>query len=61
MIEIRAYSQDFFLISGGLYTVHKPGDKEVSCGHKVYSRGIQRLEAMLYAVDKINADDTLLK
>ena len=50
------------VILGGLFPVHENSkDKEISCGHKTYSRGIQRLEAMLYAVDKINADDTLLK
>ena len=33
----------------------------VACSHKVYNRGIQRLEAMLYAIDTINRDPNLLK
>ena len=50
------------IILGGLFPVHTTSqDKERSCGSKTYNRGIQRLEAMLYAVDTINADDTLLK
>ena len=50
------------VILGGLFPVHENSKgKNRSCGHKTYSRGIQRLEAMLYAVDTINADDTLLK
>lgn len=50
------------VILGGLFPVHENSkDKDRSCGHKTYNRGIQRLEAMLYAVDTINADDTLLK
>ncbi len=50
------------VILGGLFPVHENSkDKAQSCSHKIYNRGIQRLEAMLYAVDTINADDTLLK
>lgn len=39
----------------------KSQDQTIPCSHKVYNRGIQRLEAMLYAVDTINADTTLLR
>ena len=50
------------VILGGLFPVHaKYDDKLRSCETKTYNRGIQRLEAMLYAVDTINADDTILK
>lgn len=50
------------VILGGLFPVHE-GSKDMgqNCGHKTYNRGIQRLEAMLYAVDNINADEKLLK
>ena len=48
------------VILGGLFPVHQSG-QEISCGQKIYDRGIQRLEAMLYAVDTINNDDHLLK
>ena len=49
-------------ISGGLFPVHKASpDKDKDCSNKVYTRGIQRLEAMLYAVDEINRDPSLLR
>ena len=43
---------------GGLVPIHEKGQS--SCGEKFYDRGLQRLEAMLFAVDKINADRGLL-
>lgn len=50
------------IIIGGLFPVHnKAKNKDQVCGDKVYDRGLQRLEAMLYAIDKINRDDNLLK
>ena len=50
------------VILGGLFPVHENSkDTGQNCGHKTYNRGIQRLEAMLYAVDTINADEKLLK
>lgn len=47
------------LILGGLFPVHGKGDL-VSCGPNVYNRGVQRIEAMLYAIDRINMDNNLL-
>ena len=48
--------------TGGLFPVHKKSsDKNVPCSHAIYNRGIQRLEAMLYAVDTINKDDSILR
>lgn len=47
------------IILGGLFPVHEKGDKS-PCGPKIYNRGVQRLEAMMYAVDKINKDPDLL-
>ncbi|XP_069988823.1 metabotropic glutamate receptor isoform X1 [Penaeus vannamei] len=47
------------LILGGLFPVHEKGDK-TPCSSAVYDRGLQRLEAMLYAVDLINKDPVLL-
>ncbi len=50
------------VVLGGLFPVHeKSKSQEMRCGLKTYNRGIQRLEAMLYAVDTINRDETLLK
>ncbi|XP_043243167.1 metabotropic glutamate receptor-like [Amphibalanus amphitrite] len=47
------------LILGGLFPVHERGE-HAPCGPKLYNRGLQRLEAMLFAVDRINSDDSLL-
>uniref|UniRef100_A0A1A9WYC5 G-protein coupled receptors family 3 profile domain-containing protein n=1 Tax=Glossina brevipalpis TaxID=37001 RepID=A0A1A9WYC5_9MUSC len=47
------------LIIGGLFPVHEKGEGS-PCGVKVYNRGVQRLEAMLYAVDRINNDQSIL-
>ncbi len=47
------------IILGGLFPVHVKGEK-TPCGSAVYNRGIQRLEAMLFAVDKINREGRLL-
>ena len=50
------------VVLGGLFPIHeKSKSKNMRCGLKTYNRGIQRLEAMLYAVDTINKDDSLLK
>lgn len=47
------------VILGGLFPVHEKGETS-SCSSTIYNRGIQRLEAMLYAVDLINDDHKLL-
>ncbi|XP_034175458.2 metabotropic Glutamate Receptor [Osmia lignaria lignaria] len=46
------------IVLGGLFPVHEKGGS--SCGPNVYNRGVQRLEAMLFAVDQINRNKTLL-
>ncbi|XP_054163872.1 metabotropic glutamate receptor 8-like [Oppia nitens] len=48
------------LIFGGLFPMHDSGDEMSLCGAIKEEKGIQRLEAMLYAIDMINADHTLL-
>lgn len=48
------------LIFGGLFPMHEKGKSGKSCGTIKKEKGIQRLEAMLFAVDRINADDSLL-
>ncbi|KAH8269764.1 hypothetical protein KR018_001288, partial [Drosophila ironensis] len=47
------------IILGGLFPVHEKGDG-TPCGPKVYNRGVQRLEAMLYAIDRVNNDPNIL-
>lgn len=41
------------IVLGGLFPVHEKGGGG-ACGSTIYHRGIQRLEAMLFAVDQIN-------
>lgn len=63
----RSQSQDSVSVSlpgdiilGGLFPVHEKGEGALPCGPKVYNRGVQRLEAMLYAIDRVNNDSNLL-
>ena len=48
------------LMIGGLFPVHQKGDGAEDCGKINAQRGIQRLEAMLLALDHINHDPLLL-
>lgn len=57
--EIASVNIPGDIIIGGLFPVHEKGEG-TPCGPKVYNRGVQRLEAMLYAVDKVNNDKNLL-
>uniref|UniRef100_S4RS54 Receptor ligand binding region domain-containing protein n=1 Tax=Petromyzon marinus TaxID=7757 RepID=S4RS54_PETMA len=46
---------------GGLFPVHARGPGGLSpCGDIKKEKGVQRLEAMLYALDRINADPEIL-
>lgn len=47
------------IILGGLFPVHEKGEK-TPCGQKIYHRGIQRMEAMMFAIDRINSDRNIL-
>lgn len=49
---------DFVL--GGLFPVHEQGEHGSPCGQLSEGRGIHRVEAMLFALDKINSDPVLL-
>lgn len=46
------------IVLGGLFPVHEKGGS--ACGPNVYNRGVQRLEAMLFAVDEINKETKIL-
>ncbi|XP_041130754.1 metabotropic glutamate receptor 2-like [Polyodon spathula] len=48
------------LMIGGLFPVHEKGEGTEDCGKINEQRGIQRLEAMLLALDEINKDEKLL-
>ncbi|KAM5308835.1 metabotropic glutamate receptor 6 isoform 2-T2 [Glossophaga mutica] len=48
------------LTLGGLFPVHARGAAGRPCGPLKKEQGVHRLEAMLYALDRVNADPTLL-
>lgn len=45
---------------GGLFPVHGRGSEGKACGELKKEKGIHRLEAMLFALDRINNDPDLL-
>lgn len=59
MLDQLAVNVPGDIILGGLFPVHEKGDR-APCGHQVYHRGVQRLEAMMFAVDLINRDPKIL-
>ncbi|XP_032892742.1 metabotropic glutamate receptor 2 [Amblyraja radiata] len=48
------------VVIGGLFPVHEKGNGLEDCGKINEHRGIQRLEAMLFALDAINKDSAIL-
>ncbi|XP_048356815.1 metabotropic glutamate receptor 3 isoform X2 [Sphaerodactylus townsendi] len=48
------------LVFGGLFPIKEKGTGAEECGRINEDRGIQRLEAMLFAIDQINRDGHLL-
>ncbi|XP_022243237.1 metabotropic glutamate receptor-like isoform X2 [Limulus polyphemus] len=55
---MKAHTQGAIII-GGLFPIHKKGTKS-KCGLINKDRGIQRTEAMLFAIDRINEDPNIL-
>uniref|UniRef100_A0A8C5TDI7 Glutamate metabotropic receptor 2 n=1 Tax=Malurus cyaneus samueli TaxID=2593467 RepID=A0A8C5TDI7_9PASS len=56
----KEISMDGDLVIGGLFPVHEKGVGSEDCGKINEHRGIQRLEAMLFALDEINKDGSIL-
>ncbi|KAJ1109508.1 hypothetical protein NDU88_006868 [Pleurodeles waltl] len=56
----KEISIDGDLVIGGLFPVHEKGSTMEECGKINEHRGIQRLEAMLFALDEINRDHRIL-
>lgn len=48
------------IMFGGLFPMHEKGRNGKNCGDIKREKGIQRLEAMLFAVDRINKDPSIL-
>ena len=49
------------IVLGGLFPMHEMGQGGDLCGAIKEEKGIQRLEAMLYAIDRINSNRKILK
>ena len=56
--QYLTYDGDIML--GGLFPIHKRGDQGEACGAIQDEDGIQPLEALLFTLDEINNDDTIL-
>lgn len=56
----KEISMDGDLVIGGLFPIHEKGAGSEDCGKINEHRGIQRLEAMLFALDEINKDGSIL-
>ena len=48
------------ILLGGLFPIHTDAAEGSACGSIRLERGIERMEAMLYALDLVNNDSTLL-
>lgn len=50
------------IVLGGIFPMHEhqSSNRDYPCGAIKEEKGIQRLEAMLYAIDQINKDENLL-
>lgn len=58
--QILSATIDGSVMLGGLFPVHQKGEGDMACGIINADRGIQRVEAMLYTIDKINKNDSIL-
>jgi hypothetical protein len=48
------------IILGGLFPLHEAGQNAVRCGRIKADQGVQRMQAMLFALDHINANRSIL-
>ncbi|XP_044256877.1 metabotropic glutamate receptor [Tribolium madens] len=58
-IDLGPVSVPGDIILGGLFPVHKKGER-TACSQQIYHRGVQRLEAMMFAIDRINSNPRIL-
>lgn len=58
--KMKMITLDGDVILGGMFPMHERGAGDIPCGTIKEEKGIQRMEAMLYALDLINADPKLL-
>lgn len=57
--ELKLISEEDIMF-GGLFPMHEKGKSGENCGDIKREKGIQRLEAMLFAIRRINADPKIL-
>uniref|UniRef100_A0A8D2Q682 Metabotropic glutamate receptor 3 n=1 Tax=Varanus komodoensis TaxID=61221 RepID=A0A8D2Q682_VARKO len=60
LLSLKEISLEGDLVIGGLFPVHEKGGPTEECGKINEHRGIQRLEAMLFALDEINKNPQIL-
>lgn len=48
------------IVLGGLFPIHEAGRNASQCGKIKANQGVQRMVAMLFALDEINQDPDLL-
>ena len=60
ILDIKEIRLPGDIILGGLFPMHEKGTGGLTCGDIKEEKGIQRVEAMLYAIDLINEDSSLL-
>uniref|UniRef100_A0ACB8F4Y4 Metabotropic glutamate receptor 4 n=1 Tax=Sphaerodactylus townsendi TaxID=933632 RepID=A0ACB8F4Y4_9SAUR len=58
--HVNSIRLDGDITLGGLFPVHGRGSEGKACGELKKEKGIHRLEAMLFALDRINNDPDLL-
>lgn len=59
--ERKQVNLDGAIMLGGLFPMHEMGQGGELCGAIKEEKGIQRLEAMLYAIDRINKNRRILR
>ena len=57
--KMKMVQTDGHIMFGGMFPMHERGEI-IPCGTIKAEKGIQRMEAMLYALDLINSDPVLL-
>ncbi|VDK51918.1 unnamed protein product [Gongylonema pulchrum] len=60
VLSVRQVFLSGDIILGGLFPVHEAGRNGSECGILKAAQGVQRVQAMLYALEQVNNDDTIL-
>ena len=57
---VQAPYREGDIMLGGLFSVHQPADQPGSQCGEIYLRGLGRMQAMIFAIERINNDTSLL-